>query len=143
MLEKINKFCEFYQKYSRAPGRFKFTLKDEDNAVFNYIVYINIIYLDEKGKGELVLYIINAAILFQAARFLKSFSVRDIQDIFRLIQINVYIGPLEIICYNIGRNFNSSKFYQYTILISIITKYIPVKVYNLVGLVEQYHVPLQ
>ena len=64
ILEKINEFCEFCQKHSRAPGRFKFMLKDEDNAMFNYIVYVNIMHLNEKDKGELVLYIINTTMSF-------------------------------------------------------------------------------
>ena len=56
--------------YTKSPNRFKFTLKD--NYKFNYIVIINIIYLNSK----LVLQIMDSLILFQAAKFLKDISAK-------------------------------------------------------------------
>jgi hypothetical protein len=52
--------------------RFKFTLKDDYN--FNFEIIIDIIYLDNK----LILQIIDAAISFQTARFLKDMSVKNV-----------------------------------------------------------------
>ena len=54
----------------KSPSRFKFTLKD--NYKFNYIVIINIIYLDSK----LVLQVVDSLILFQATKFLKDISAK-------------------------------------------------------------------
>ena len=54
----------------KSPSRFKFTLKD--NYKFNYIVIINIIYLDSK----LVLQVVDSLILFQATKFLKDISIK-------------------------------------------------------------------
>jgi hypothetical protein len=42
----------------KAPGRFKFTLKD--NREFNWCIVINVMYLDSK----LVLYVVDEATVF-------------------------------------------------------------------------------
>jgi hypothetical protein len=52
--------------------RFKFILRDDYN--FNFEIIIDIIYLDNK----LILQIIDAAISFQTARFLKDISVKNV-----------------------------------------------------------------
>jgi hypothetical protein len=54
----------------KLPGQFKFTLKDDYE--FNYSIVINILYL----KGKPVLQVIDLAISFSAARFLKDMSAR-------------------------------------------------------------------
>ena len=51
-------------------NRFKFILKD--NYEFNYIVIINVIYLNSKP----VLQVVDSLILFQAAKFLKDISAK-------------------------------------------------------------------
>ena len=56
--------------------------------------------------------------------------------------INIYLGPPNIIIYNIGKNFISKEFKQYTIILGIVTRNVPVKAHNLVGMVERYHGPL-
>src|SRR6266702_6014136 len=56
--------------------------------------------------------------------------------------INIYLGPPNIIIYNIGKNFISKEFKQYTIILRIITRSVPVKAYNLVRMVEYYYGPL-
>ena len=56
--------------YIKLPNKFKFILKD--NYKFNYIVIINIIYLDSK----LVLQVVDSLILFQATKFLKDISAK-------------------------------------------------------------------
>ena len=53
VINYLTKYCSYCQKYGRSLGRFKFTLYKDLN--FNYLVYINIIYIN----GSLVLYIIN------------------------------------------------------------------------------------
>jgi hypothetical protein len=52
----------------KSPERFKFTLKDDYE--FNYSVVIDILYLE----GKPVLQVIDLAISFGAARFLKDMS---------------------------------------------------------------------
>ena len=56
--------------YKKSLGRFKFILKD--NYEFNYLVIINIIYLN----GKPVLQVINSITVFKTARFLKDILAR-------------------------------------------------------------------
>jgi hypothetical protein len=51
--------------YKKSLGRFKFILKD--NHKFNYLIIINVMYLDRKP----VLQVVDFATAFKAARFLK------------------------------------------------------------------------
>ena len=60
-----------------------------------------------------------------------------------MCQINTYLGPPNIITYNIGKNFISKEFKEYIIIIGIITKGVLVKAYNLIGIVERYYSPLR
>ena len=55
---------------SKAPRRFKFTLKDDFE--FNFKIIIDVIYIN----GKLVLHIVDIATAFQAVRFLKDLSVK-------------------------------------------------------------------
>ena len=56
--------------------------------------------------------------------------------------INIYLGPPDIIIYDIGKNFISKEFKQYTTILGTATRSVPVKAHNLVGMVERYHGPL-
>jgi len=57
--------------------------------------------------------------------------------------INIYLGPPNIITYNIGKNFISKEFKQYAIILRTVTRSVPVKAYNLVRIVERYYSPLR
>jgi len=56
--------------------------------------------------------------------------------------INTYLEPLDVITYNISKNFISKEFKEYATTIGIITKGVPVKAYNLIGIVKRYYSPL-
>ena len=71
MLQRIIDFCTFCQKHSRFFDRFKFTLKNEDNAYFNYTIMIDILYIDDSS----VLQIVDEKTLFQTARWLTNMNV--------------------------------------------------------------------
>ena len=64
MLQRIIDFYTFYQKHSRFLDRFKFTLKDENNAYFNYIIIIDVFYIDNSS----ILQIVNEKTSFQIVR---------------------------------------------------------------------------
>jgi len=51
--------------HKKSLGRFQFTLKD--NHKFNYLVIINVIYLNKKP----ILQVVNSIAIFKATRFLK------------------------------------------------------------------------
>jgi len=56
--------------------------------------------------------------------------------------INIYLGPLDVIAHNIGKNFISREFKQYAVNIGTTIKSVPVKAYNLISIVERYYGPL-
>jgi len=57
--------------------------------------------------------------------------------------INTYLGPLDLVAHNVGKNFISKEFKQYANTIGIRTKAVLVEAHNSIGIVEQYHSPLQ
>jgi hypothetical protein len=57
--------------------------------------------------------------------------------------IDIYLGPPDIIIYNTGKNFISKEFKQYTIILRIVTRSVPIKAHNLVGIVKCYYGPLR
>ena len=64
MLQRIIDFYTFCQKHSRFLDRFKFTLKDEDNAYFNYTIIIDVFYINNNS----VLQIVDEGTSFQIVR---------------------------------------------------------------------------
>jgi hypothetical protein len=57
--------------------------------------------------------------------------------------IDTYLGPLDLITSDVGKNFVSKEFKEYANTISICIKVVPVKAYNSISIVEQYHSLLQ
>ena len=100
----MTKFCEQCQLHAKSPGRFKFTLKDDCD--FNYSVQIDVFYLD----GKPVLYVIDEATSFIAARFLKDESTRTVWDTLRTCWIDTYLGPPDYFVHDAGKNFSSIEF---------------------------------
>jgi hypothetical protein len=64
--------------YKKSSDRFKFTLKNDHK--FNYLIIINVIYLDKRP----VLQVVDSATAFQAARFLKDMLACIIWDTLRI-----------------------------------------------------------
>lgn len=56
--DRLTKYCSICQKHGKSPGSFKFTLRDD--VTFNYLVFVNIIYID----NSLILYLIEKAIRY-------------------------------------------------------------------------------
>jgi hypothetical protein len=57
-IEQLTKFCYYCQKYSKSPGRFRFTLKDDIN--FNYNVIVDVMYI----SGAPLLHIVDEGTRF-------------------------------------------------------------------------------
>ena len=57
--------------------------------------------------------------------------------------INTYLGPPDMVVYNTGKNFASTKFKQLANSMAIKIKEVLVEAYNSIGLVKRYYVPLQ
>jgi hypothetical protein len=64
VIAKINKYCHLCQLYGGASGRFRFTIRDD--IEFNYKLIVDVMYINRKP----VLYVVNEATIFQAAKFL-------------------------------------------------------------------------
>jgi hypothetical protein len=136
-IERLTKYCHQCQMNSKAPGRFKFTLKDDYE--FNWCIIVDVMYLD----GKPVLHVVDEATAFQAAKFLKDMSAKTTWDTLRICWIDVYQGPPDIIVTDAGKNFASEEFRQHAATMDISIKEVPVEAHNSIGKVERYHSPLR
>ena len=92
-------------------------------------------YLDRKP----VLHVVDAATGFQAARFIRNMSAKKTWDVLKECWIDTYLGPPDIITYDAGTNFNSTKFRNEVRLIKITYHQIPIKVYWSINKVKEYY----
>jgi hypothetical protein len=77
-IEHLTKYCHHCQLHGKAPGRFRFTLKDDYE--FNYCIIVDVMYLDSR----LVLHVVDKATAFQAARFLRNISAKATWEALRV-----------------------------------------------------------
>ena len=57
--------------------------------------------------------------------------------------IDTYLGPLDLVTHNAGKNFVSKEFKEYANTMGIRTKAVLVEAHNSIGMVERYHSPLR
>ena len=88
-LEHLTKYCSECQKHGKSPGRFKFTLRTNEDLVFNFCIIVDIMYIE----GNPLLHIIDQATRFQAARWLRNLSTKHTWDTLRECWIDTYLGP--------------------------------------------------
>ena len=50
--------------------------------------------------------------------------------------INIYLGPPDLVTYNVGKNFISKEFKQYASTMGINIKGVPVKAYNFISIIK-------
>jgi hypothetical protein len=136
-LKHLTKYCHFYQKHSKSLGRFCFTLQDD--VEFNYCIIVNIMYISSSP----LLHIVDEGTRFQAGRWLQDISAKHTWEVLQMCWIDIYLGPLDLITSDVGKNFVSKEFKEYANTISICTKAVLVEAYNSIGMVERYHSPLQ
>lgn len=133
ILKRIEKYCHQCQLYSKAPGRFKFTVRDDID--FNFRVIVDIMYLNQKP----VLHAVDEATAFQAARFLRDIRASTTWDTLRAMWIDMYIGPPDVIATDAGKNFVSEEFVNNANSMAIEVQEVPVEAHNSIGKVERYH----
>ena len=136
-IKHLTKVCEQCQLHGKAPGRFKFTLKDDHE--FNYSIIVDIFYLEDGP----VLHVVDSATAFNAGKFLREVSARATWEALRICWIDAYQGPPEYIVHDAGRNFASQEFRQNANTLNIEVKEVPVEAHNSVGKVERYHGPVR
>lgn len=137
IIVKINKFYHYCQMYRKSLGQFYFTLQDD--VKFNHLIIINIIYIHRK----LVLYIVDKATCFNTVYQLKSISAKATQDALQILQINTYLGPLDFIVTDTGKNFVSKEFTQLASSINTIIVNIPVETHQSISAVKCYYAVLR
>lgn len=138
-LNQLAKFCHFCQKFGKSPGRFRFTLREQDDVNFNFNIIVDVMYINNSP----VLHIVDEATRFQAGRWLQDISAKHTWDILRMCWIDTYLGPPDQITHDAGKNFISKEFKHYATTMGIQTKGVPVEAHNSVGIVERYHGPLR
>ncbi|KAJ8066993.1 hypothetical protein OCU04_004372 [Sclerotinia nivalis] len=137
MIERLSQFCKHYQLHSKSLGRFRFTIKNDID--FNYLVILDIFYID----GKPVLHLVDEAISYNAAIFLKDMFAKTVWNSVRKCWIDTYLGPPDYFIYDAGTNFSSKEFKQNTCMISIEVCEVPVEAHNSIGKVERYYTSLR
>lgn len=132
-LQNIAQFCHHCQIHSPAPRRFKFTLKDDHE--FNFEIVVDVLYLNNKP----VLHVVDSATSFNGARFLKSLSAKDTWETLRILWIDTYQGPSDIVRHDAGTNFAAAEFKSEARIMGITCKQIPVEAHHSIGKVEKAH----
>jgi hypothetical protein len=89
-----------------------------------------------------LLYVVNEATRFQAARWLQNITSQHVWNTLRTCWIDSYLRPPDIIVYNAGTNFTSQEFQQSAESLAISTKEVPVEAAASMSIVERYHKPL-
>ncbi|KAF1828035.1 hypothetical protein BDW02DRAFT_584775, partial [Decorospora gaudefroyi] len=125
------------QLYSKAPGRFRFTIRDDIN--FNFRLIVNVMYIHQKP----VLHAVDEATAFQAARFLLNLQANTTWNTLRAMWIDMYVGPLDIIATDASKNFISEEFVNNAKTIAIDVKEVPVKAHQSIRKVERYHAAIR
>ncbi|KAK1953493.1 hypothetical protein LY78DRAFT_536072, partial [Colletotrichum sublineola] len=138
-LRKIARVCHQCQLNAAAPGRFKFSLQDND-CDFNHEIIVDVVYLDGNRPA---LHVVDAATSFQAARFLENVTAEHTWEALRMCWIDVYLGPPDWIVTDAGLNFHAAEFKQSARALSIHVKEVPIEAHNSIGKVERYHAPLR
>ena len=74
IIQRLTKYCHHCQKHGRFSGRFNFTIKGDMD--FNFHIIVDIFYIE----GKSVLHLIDEATRFQAGRWLKSITAKNVWD---------------------------------------------------------------
>ena len=94
-------------------------------------------------SGSPLLHVVDEVTRFQAGRWLRDISAKHTWDILRMYWIDSYLGLLDLITTDAGKNFVSKEFKYYAATIGVTTKLVPVESHNSIGMVERYHGPLR
>ena len=135
VFERLTKYCSHCQKHGRSPGRFKFTLRADQDPVFNHSVFVDVMYID----GSPVLHVIDERTRFKAARWLRNLSARQTWDTLRSCWVDTYVGLPDFIFHDAGKNFVSKEFRQHAGAMAIATRSVPVEAHWSIGIVERAH----
>jgi hypothetical protein len=138
-IEHLTKYCSHYQLHGKSSGWFKFTLWADQDPVFNFSIFVDVMYID----GNPILHIIDEATRFQATKWLRDLSAKHTWETLRYCWMDTYLGPPDLVTHDAGKNFISKEFRQYATSLGITTKSVPVEAHWSIGMVERAHPELQ
>lgn len=137
MPDKIKQSYAACRENVQRPRRFKLILRD--NVEFNQNIYVDIFYID----GKPVLHVVDEGTRSQAARWLPNVSSECLWKALRQCWIDAYLGPLDVIVHDAGKNFMVSAFAGNADMLYIATEPVPVEAANSMSIVDRYHAPLR
>ena len=136
-LEHLIKYCEHCQKHEKSSDRFSFIIKDDID--FNYNIIVNILYIDSKP----IFHIVDDVIRFQVERWLREVFAKHVWNQLWYCWIDTYLGPLDFISTDAGKQFAAKEFKQYAANMGIIVKKVSVEAHHSIDLIECYYGPLR
>lgn len=90
-LERLTAGCDVCQRLSRAPGRFRVAIPD-DNIVFNRTILVDLMYLD----GRSLMHIVDKDTLYSAATFCHGGAIEDLWKQYLTTWVHPYVGHPQI-----------------------------------------------
>ncbi|KAK1912714.1 hypothetical protein P3342_004650 [Pyrenophora teres f. teres] len=94
-------------------------------------------------SGKPVLHVVDSSTAFQGAKFLSAISAKETWQALRMLWIDTYQGPPDIITHNAGTNFASAEFRAEAKIMGVTCKQVPTEAHWSVGKTERYHAPLR
>ena len=110
-LKRISSECDFRQRLSHAPHRFRLFLPD-GKVVFNKPVCLDLMHLDNAA----VLHVVDKDTKFSADSFLPKETSDDTWNTFMRIWVCLYIGFPDIMETDQGSQFMSNRWFNLSIL---------------------------
>lgn len=101
-LEQLTAACDVCQRLSKAPGRFRVSMPNDD-LVFNRVVLMDLMYLD----GRSVMHIVDKDTLFSAAVFTRGERLDELWQLYVNTWANAYVGHPQILHVDQAPQFSS------------------------------------
>lgn len=138
-IEDLTKVCHQCQLHGKSPGRFKFTLRDDEETEFNHSWYIDMV----KIGGKVVMHAVDSGTGFNSAVFVSEETSKAIWEALRYCVIDAYLGPPVWVVVDAAKALGSAEFKTYANSLGVGVKQVPVEAHNSVGKIERYHAPLR
>lgn len=117
--------------------RFKFALREDKE--FNHILFFDIFYINSKT----ILHVLDESTRRKAAKWFPNVTVESVWRVMRLCWIYVYLGTLDVVKHDAGKQLVAKGFQTNAELLHIYTKCVPIEERNSMSYVERYHTPIR
>ena len=137
IIQHLIKYCHHCQKHDRSFDRFNFTIKNDID--FNFHIIVDIFYIE----GKSMLHFIDETTRFQAGRWLKNITVKNVWNQLRTCWIDIYFGLFDLISADANKQFVAQEFRHYADNMKIMMKNVPVETHHSIDQIERYHEPFR